>query len=209
MSLTAAYVIKSTSKDRNENDYYPTPPIATQALLSRFGDKMPNTVWEPAAGRGWISRELVNSGRKCISTDLYSYDNPFVNITSGVDYLTSPPLANAIVTNPPYSKNLAQKFVEKAISETEFCAFFVRLTFMESRPRHKLFINHPPSVLVFSGRMNCDESKFGTLKGQMGGMVAYAWFVWGKDIPKNNITWIDSYTISPNSITTLQEFIEE
>lgn len=204
MSLRDAYVISSNSSARNENDYYPTPPIATQCLFSRFNDKIPNTVWEPAAGRGWISREIENTGRKCVSTDLYKYDNPFVNITSGVDYLTSPTLANAVITNPPYKNGLAQKFVEKAISETDFCAFFVRLTFMESMIRYKLFTDNPPSVLVFSARINCDETKFGSLIGQIGGMVAYAWFVWGKDIPKNSIHWINPYTIAD---TTLEKFI--
>lgn len=204
MSLIKAYKIDPSSKQRNENDYYPTAPIATHCLLARYGDKIPETVWEPAAGRGWIAREIESTGRKCIATDLYKYNNPLVNVTFGVDYLTSPKLANAIITNPPYKNNLAQKFVEKAISETDFCAFFVRLTFMESMIRYKLFTNHPPSILVLAGRINCDESKFGSIQSQIGGMVAYAWFVWGKDIPKNHISWIDPYTVAD---TTLQNFI--
>lgn len=204
MSLKDAYVIDSKSDSRHINDYYPTAPIATKALLSRFGDKIPDTVWEPAAGRGWIAKEIENTGRTCVATDLYKYDNPLLNITSDVDYLTSPTLANAIITNPPYKNGLAQKFVEKAISETNFCAFFLRLTFMEGMSRYKLFETHPPSVLVFAGRINCQEEKFGTLKGEIGGMVAYAWFIWGKDIPKNHITWINPYTVAN---TTLEKFI--
>lgn len=204
MSLTKAYRIKSNSETRNENDYYPTPPIATKCLFSRYEDKIPETVWEPAAGRGWIAKEIENTGRKCIATDLYKYDNPFVNVIFDIDYLTSSSLANAVITNPPYKNNLAQKFIEKAISETDFCAFFVRLTFMESMVRYKLFSDHPPSVLVIAGRINCDETKFNTIQGQIGGMIPYAWFVWGKDIPKNHIAWIDPYTVVD---TTLEKFL--
>lgn len=204
MSLSDAYVIKTNSDARKENDYYPTAPIATKCLFSRYNNYIPKTVWEPAAGRGWIAKEIENTGRQCIATDLYKYDNPLVNITFDVDYLTSPTRANAIITNPPYKNGLAQKFVEKAISETDFCAFFLRLTFMEGMSRYNLFDKHPPSVMVFSSRINCQEEKFGSLKGEIGGMVAYAWFIWGKDIPKNNITWIDPYTVAN---TTLEKFI--
>jgi hypothetical protein len=37
-------------------DLYETPPVATEALLR--AEKIPNRVWEPAAGRGAIVRVL-------------------------------------------------------------------------------------------------------------------------------------------------------
>ena len=81
-----------------------------------------------------------------------------------IDYLETKPRATAIVTNPPYKNKLAQRFTEKAINEVDFVAMYLRLTFMESKGRHKLFKNYPPNVLVFSARMNCEEHKFDTFK---------------------------------------------
>jgi hypothetical protein len=183
--------MSSASETRKQNDYYPTPPIATNALLGFFGNRVPNRVWEPAAGRGWISKVVQESGREVISTDLYSYDNCLVDIQTGVDYITQSPLAPAVITNPPYKNGLAEAFARKSIAESTFTALFCRLTFMESAKRLDLFRDNAPYVLVFSHRINCDETKFGSLRGEIGGMVAYAWFVWGEGIEKNRIDWIN------------------
>jgi len=191
VDLKTAYVINSNSETRKKNDYYPTPPLATMCLIREYGEYIKPPVWEPAAGRGWISKVLEDADYQVTSTDLYEYDDPLVNIETGVDYLKATSVCRSIITNPPYKNGLAQKFVEKSIQESDFSAFFLRLTFMESISRHKLFTEHPPSVLVFSRRMNCQEEKFGTFDGQMGGMTAYAWYVWGKEVPSGTIQWID------------------
>lgn len=189
MSLANAYVTNKSYDERKENDYYPTPSAATKALVNYYKSVIPDDILEPAAGRGWISATLLEMGYNVTSTDLYPYENSLVPIKTGVDYMNTQFISPGIITNPPYKKNMAEGFARKAIVESDFCAMFLRLTFMESKRRHKLFKEYPPSVLVFSDRMNCDETRFTDPGGQFGGMVAYAWFVWGKGIIPGSIDW--------------------
>lgn len=190
-NLTDAYLIKKNSPTRHKNDYYPTPPLATQALMEYVA--VPDVIWEPAAGRGWISKTLEDNGHKVYSSDLHHYNNLLTYVWNGCDFLKTErlPFSNieGIVTNPPYK--LATEFVVKALQHSDFVAMFLRLTFMESVKRYnKIFKNNPPDVFVFSGRVNCQEEKFGTLYGETGGMMGYAWFVWNKR-SSGQVEWID------------------
>lgn len=207
MSFADAFIIKGNSKSRNPNDYYPTAPLATKCLFGVYGNIIPSKVWEPAAGRGWMSKEIIATGRECVSTDLFEYDSPLVPIETGVDYLKSAPRADCVITNPPYKKDLAQKFAEKAISESVFCAMFLRLTFMEGTKRLEMFRKTPPTVMVMSGRVSCDESHFGDYKKQQWGMVAYAWYVWGKDVEPGRIFWVNPKDYIPRESVTLEHLI--
>src|SRR5215472_18606376 len=65
-----AYVrgIRPDAKNRARDDFYPTPPEGTWALLSAI--RFAGTIWEPACGDGSISRVLEAAGHKVTSTDL-------------------------------------------------------------------------------------------------------------------------------------------
>lgn len=180
MSLRDAYIVKgSDGSHRKENDYYPTPPIGTLTLLKNH--KLPKRLWEPAAGRGHIAKELIRNGHEVVATDLYPYDNPLVDIETGVDFMTADRKdVDGVITNPPFKSNLPEKFIRRMIEvhKYPFVAVFCRLTFMESISRYELFTDHPPArIYVLSGRVNCHEDYFEQNHG-LGGMVAYAWFVW-------------------------------
>ena len=56
---------------RHSKDYYPTPEIATKALLQR--EMFAPIVWECACGDGAISKVLDKEGYKTFNTDLYAY----------------------------------------------------------------------------------------------------------------------------------------
>ena len=74
---------------RQKDDWYPTPPAATKALLDVEG--FGHEVWEPACGDGAISKLLDEWGFRSISTDLndYSYGK------SGVDFLLESQIGRA------------------------------------------------------------------------------------------------------------------
>jgi hypothetical protein len=193
-SLTDVYCgVRKNSDQRMPNEFYPTSPVATYALTQH--SDVPRFVWEPAAGRGWMSRELIRCGHNVISTDLFHYENPLVPVEFGVDFLSARRRAvEAIVTNPPYKNDLAQKFTERAIEEGyDYVAMFCRLTFAESSKRLRLFERYPPStVIVMSGRVQCSEEYLN--RGQyVGGMVSYAWWVWDKWLDQRTTTmvWAD------------------
>ena len=56
-----------SNHEREENDYYATPPIAVEKLLENesFSD-----IWECACGEGHISKILINNGYNVKSSDL-------------------------------------------------------------------------------------------------------------------------------------------
>jgi len=92
-------------------EFYPTPPEATRALLSV--EKFDGDIWEPACGNGAISKVLMKTGYKVVSTDLAQRDFG----QGGQDFLKSTkPLAKNIITNPPYGTHgLADAFIRKAL----------------------------------------------------------------------------------------------
>src|SRR5687768_14972178 len=183
--------------ERVKNDYYPSPPLSTFALVQN--GEVPKVIWEPAAGRGWMSWELERCGRSVFSSDIVEYPNPLVNVNVGLDYLTTKKISSfhdvGVVTNPPYGKNMAEKFILRTLDDNgyKYCAMLCRLTFAESERRRELFSKKfpPTQVMVFSSRFSCDERYFET--NPLGGMVAFAWWVWdyrhGKST-ETKMTWI-------------------
>ena len=84
-----------------------------------------------------------------------------------------------IITNPPY--RYAEEFVTHALTNTEVgnkVCMFLRLNFLESKGRKKLFETFPPiRVWVSSSRIQCAKNAdFSKYKG--GSASAFAWFVW-------------------------------
>lgn len=186
-TLRDVYVgVDKTNPERHTGDFYPTPPLATFILAEKMGERMPGIIIEPCAGRGHISAELIRSGRQVVSYDLNTYDDCLVPVHSPVDATTLGMHGHlyGIVTNPPYHKNLPHILSKKFITEYDFVAMFVRLTFLEGKRRKKLFTEHPPSdIIIFSDRVRfatmVDEPV--EMKDQIGGMICYIWVVWSKD----------------------------
>jgi hypothetical protein len=195
-NLTDIYVgVQKNAEDRTENDFYPTPPLAT-FILQKYID-LPRVIVEPCAGRGNISIELLRHGHDVRSYDLNEYKDYLCCVTVGQDVLTleKPEDAQALVTNPPYHKDLPRLIAEKGVTEYDLTALFVRLTFLEGKKRKKLFTNHPPSDIIFLS----DRIRFGTglvepinKAHQLGGMIAYCWVVWNKKARHENtrLRWV-------------------
>lgn len=196
-NLKDIYVgVRKNKEDRSENDFYPTPPLATYVLAAILGKDMPKRIVEPCAGRGHISIELMRNGFDVTSCDLNQYENCLVPVTGGVDAMELPHQgAVGIVTNPPYFKDLPRKLAQKFVSEYDFVAFFVRLTYLEGKKRKKLFTDYPPSDIIFlSDRINFGptaelQSEAIEQSEQIGGMIAYAWVVWNKGKKQQNFHW--------------------
>lgn len=172
--------------EREKDDFYPTPPTATQALLDQEG--FSGTVWEPACGDGAISEVLISNGFRTFSSDLF--DRGYGK--SEIDFLKFEPKQKVgnIITNPPFK--LAHEFVEKSLDCVDGkVAMLLKLNFLESARRYELFKNTPlKTVHVFSKRVNFYEA---TLKDEKkrSGVLAYAWYVWDKEYDgKPQLEWI-------------------
>jgi hypothetical protein len=180
------HAIRPDAKNRERDDFYPTPPEAVRALLAAV--RFEGSIWEPACGDGAISRILEAAGHEVTSTDLIDrgYGTP------GVDFLLDwQTRADNVVTNPPYK--LAEEFAYHALARTTCqVALLARLAWLEGRKRRKLFESTPlEHVYVFSGRLRIQRGRAATAC-DAGGMIAFAWFVWChgyRGEPK--IGWLD------------------
>jgi len=185
-SVKQAQSIVGTGKNREKNDFYPTPQEATLALLNAWKFSDDDFIWECACGDGAISKVLEANNYVVHSTDLYDYGYG----RPGIDFLkeTNPPLGfHTIITNPPFE--LAEKFVYHAhkIGITKL-AMFLKLAFLEGQARKKMYeIYKPARVFVFSKRIS-----FPVNGKKKSGMIAFAWYVWDVNIPtpKPIIEWI-------------------
>ncbi|WP_149468998.1 hypothetical protein [Roseomonas genomospecies 6] len=184
------YSLKSTTQpvtkrviDGHSEEFYPTPPWATLALLDY--EKFTGEIWECACGDGAMSQALEQHGHNVFSSD--KFDRGFG--TPGIDFLTENRVSDNIITNPPY--NLAGEFVLHGLRKCRYkLALLLRLAFLEGNERfRRIFDPTPPSrVWVFSERITF-YPKNAERKGS--GTTAYAWLVWDKECTgESRIGWI-------------------
>jgi hypothetical protein len=181
------------------NDLYETPEVATLALLRN--EPLPQTIWEPACGRGAIVRVLRNAGHRVIATDLVDYRSPDQDHACR-DFLLerrAPDGVEMIVTNPPGM--LAAQFAAHALSLSPHVAMLLRLSFLESgnektkAGRARLFAldgGHLARVFVFIDRLPMMH-RDGWTGNRVSNRTAFAWFVWerghARDAQTKRISW--------------------
>ena len=173
--------------NREKDDFYPTWPAATEALLAVEDFKGP--IWEPACGDGAISRVLEKAGHYVISTDLI--DRGYGQ--GGCDFLMEwKPRAPNIITNHPFRE--AQMFIDRALQlTTGKVAMFLRLAFLEGVERGTWFPNTPlEHVWIMSRRVPMSRGRLSET-GDGHGVIAFAWFVWNHANHFNapTIDWLD------------------
>lgn len=184
MTLSKAHSITGYSQKRAKGDFYPTPPHATEALLSV--EKFEGTILEPACGQGHISKVLKNNGYAVTSRDLLEYGYG----EQGHDFLFFQQ-ANSfdnVITNPPYS--MAKEFVEAALNVSRNkVAMLLKLSFLEGVTRQQFFKETPfKKIYVFSRRISL--TRLGEPMVNKG-MITFAWFIWDKQHKgEPTIDWI-------------------
>ena len=154
--------------NREPDDFYPTNPIGTEALLSV--ERFEGEVWEPACGGGHMSEVLKAHGYRVTSTDLV--DRGYGR--APVDFLRDVRTVDNVITNPPYK--LAEEFAAHALARTTGkVALLCRLAWLEGIQRKRFFQASPLArVWVFSRRLAMQRGKI----CDTGGMIAFAWYVW-------------------------------
>lgn len=171
--------------DREVQDYYATDPLAIVKLMEV--EKL-NNVWECACGEGHLAKVLEEKKLLGKATDLINrgYGN------GEVDFLFwTEKWDGDIITNPPY--RFAKEFIYKALSlipNGKKVAMFLRVQFVESKGRYKLFNENPPkTIYVFSGKIGCAMN--GNFRQHSQTAVPYAWYVWEKGFKGDTtIKWI-------------------
>jgi hypothetical protein len=171
-------------------DDFPTPPWATRALLGHvIGPGEPiasQSAWEPACGRGHMSKVLWEKFKDVRSSDVHPYGYGTVE-----DYLSPSVVApiDWVITNPPFK--LAEEFALKGIATARRgVALLVRTVFIESVGRYeRLFKPHPPAfVAQFTERVPMVK---GRLDAKASTATGYCWIVWKSGLgDRTQVVWI-------------------
>lgn len=176
--IEQARKIQGDAGDREENDFYPTPPNATKELLKRIDLK--GAIWECACGDGAISKLLPEN---TISTDLI--DRGYGE--GGIDFLQTKKQVDWIITNPPYK--YATEFAKHSLECANNVALLLKIQFLEGVKRYDFFQENPPKdIYVFSNRLKIYKNG---IKTNNSTMMCFAWFVWESGFKgKPTIDWI-------------------
>lgn len=166
---------KSDVLEREADDFYPTPPEPTRALLSVEGERLRDfpLIWEPAAGDGAMIREMEAIGLSVVGSDMVDRGCG-ATISSFYDFTS--PLAPALVTNPPFSEcNKDPGWVRHALESlgVDYMALLLPVNWLGASGRAALWAKHPPSR-VYLMRWRIDFT------GQGAPPMLNAWFVWDR-----------------------------
>lgn len=165
-------------------DDFPTPPWATRALMehvikpSEFGYGINRaSVWEPACGRGFMSRPLGEYFLSVMSTDVADYG--WEGQCGICDYTSKhfePANIHWVITNPPFKR--AYDFIDRSKGAGRSIAVLVRTSFVEGVRRfNQLYEKSPPNIIAqFSERVPMVR---GRVDKNASTATAYCWLVWG------------------------------
>lgn len=205
-------------------DYYPTPPWATEALLShpvmtlRQAPLAEQTCLEPAAGGGHMVDALAKhfksvaaadiadpEGRGWGGHDFLDYQPPIKKLGDMAPIHTAGYLRqryNWAITNPPF--NLAYEFVWRMMATAKNVAVLARLQWLESKSRHeKLWSVKPPQlILVFSERVHMVAGRLAN-ETDAGSVMAMAWYVWSSEM-EMDMRYSDNGEGNGNTSTILE-----
>jgi hypothetical protein len=193
MSLNLIMGARNGAKNiREENDFYATHPQAVRQFLRQLLiDKvyLSPWIWECACGEGHMAEVFRECGHTVYATDLIDrgYGIPNVDFLTTCDY----PNGYDIFTNPPFK--LAEEFAYRGnqiLQKGNRLGLFVKIQFLESKARKKLFEQYPPKyIYVYSERQQCSmNGDFENLKAKT---QCYCWVIWEKDWQgKTELRWI-------------------
>jgi hypothetical protein len=158
-------------------DFYPTPPEAVHALLSV--ESFEGTVWESACGDGALSEALIETGHAVISSDLIDRGYGYAH----VDFLKERSAwATNIITNPPYGRGLADRFIEHALELTEqtggAVAMLLNLISLCHPTRHDMWTARPPTAIYGLDELICWPNGNPSEAGYRTMQHRYMWCIW-------------------------------
>jgi hypothetical protein len=164
---------------REENDFYPTPPDVTRALMAVEGPRLRDlgSVWEPAAGDGAMAREIEAFGLPVITSDLIDRSCPGAEIRNFYDFSIT--MAPAIVTNPPYCEVNARdgkgRWLTHSLSlGAQYVALFLNWDWPAAAGLAPILAQHPISR-VYVCRWKVDFT------GKGAPPQRNAWFIWDRE----------------------------
>ncbi len=193
--MTAVAKQKRSGYARDPHDFYVEPEWCVDLLIDH--EPFYHSVMDPCCGSGTIPKCFERGTRKMFVYGSDAFRNPpgwgnwFIDCGDFLsdEWTEYAPMFDNIVMNPPYKR--AEAFARKAISLVKCkVAMLVRLDFLASQKRHKLFSDHLPArVYVLSKRPSMPPGGV-TVRAQ-NGQHDYCWIVWDSASKRpSTIHWI-------------------
>lgn len=167
-------------RERESDDFYPTPPEPTRALLHAEAGRLRDfaTVWEPACGDGAMVRDMEAAGLDVFALDLVDRGcNALIRSFYGFDAMSRP--SRAIVTNPPFDqcnwRDGKARWIRHALEtcRVEYMALLMSWSWPAAGGLARLWATHPPAR-VYLMRWKIDFT------GQGAPPMSNGWFVWDR-----------------------------
>ena len=176
--LETGEIIKADALERQPDEFYPTPPEPTRALLHAEIDRLRAfpLIWEPACGDGAMTREMRALGLSVYQSDLIDRGCG-AEIRSFYDFVN--PVAPAIVTNPPFAEvgwgNGKARWLYHALGTlgVEYMALLLNWSFPGAGGLAPFWAQFPPAR-VYLMRWKIDFT------GQGAPPMLNGFFVWDK-----------------------------
>lgn len=180
---SAKGLFRATGKDpvdrpRAEDDFYPTPPEPTRALLAAERSRLIDftRIWEPACGDGAMVREIAAMGWHVVPSDVVDRGCG-AKIRDFFDFDSAP--APAIITNPPYFavnfRDGKGRWISHAMDTlgVEYMALLLSWSWPGAGGLGRLWSDWPPAR-VYLCRWKIDFT------GEGAPPVLNGWFVWDR-----------------------------
>ena len=207
MTKTTDPQLYSSGFERKALDRYWTHPWMTKELfaqIERINAIGPVTflrVWEPSAGRGDMSRVVVEAGHDVYSTDVdMSQFDCGIGPSHEMDFLNNPGMwlpilvgepVDAIIMNPPYSqphRGIADDFIERGLEffdkEVFFMAALLRSEFASGKSQRRRLkfgeCAHYMGEIVLTTRPRWDYGDPDAPK-DAAPRHNFSWFLWFKN----------------------------
>lgn len=176
--LITGEIVKTDHLFRERDEFYPTPPEPTRAILSVEGERLRQfrSIWEPAAGDGAMVREMRAIGLNVLASDLVDRGCD-AEVRSFYDFDAAP--APAILTNPPFAEcgwgNGKARWLYHALDTlgVQYMALLMNWGFPGAGGLGPFWGKHPPAR-VYLMRWKIDFT------GQGAPPMLNGWFVWDR-----------------------------
>jgi hypothetical protein len=167
MSIGKLLGCASATNKRHPDDFYNTPPWATNQLIAV--EQPPRQLWEPCSGAGAIVGVLKQHGFDVVEADL----NPRHGQTQQDFLSVRERWAPALLTNPPFS--LSTEWIAHCYDlKLDYVALLLKADVMNTDEKRRLVehVGHPTRVWVLTARLD--------FLGQGAPPQNCSWFVWDR-----------------------------
>ena len=184
-SLNHAIGTRSAPKAERGDNLYETPPEAMHVLLAL--ERFSTTVWEPACGRGAISRMLEDAGYGVVLSDINDYSTADANgeLQAVIDFRDTKPgegECHDIVSNPPYGE-VMNAFIAHAlrVHRPRKMALLLNINAyfgFEDADRNFIMKTCPPARIIAHAHRLPMMHRDGWDGPKASSQMNTAWFIW-------------------------------